>query len=524
MSDRSHSESPHVALLKSAATKVAADDNTAVGERLIEATDNYVEHLERGEVPTPPPSDGKNLEVETYLAYLHHRKAHGKISDNSAVQADLEEQLRRFTYGNPKWQQMFVEYVEYYWQYPFHTAQAPIYRSWKDAEPNGDINFGVIDWQLPADATVAIIGDIGTGTDVAAAALIAAMSFEPDAILHMGDVYFSGTEFEMQRRYVDPLKEVFQSVGRQVPVFGVPGNHEYFTGAVPYLNMLDSGALAVERSQRQQASYFSLRTEDNGWQFQGIDTGFHGHYMDAPKVVQQTIADYIHDGEIGVTPSPHPEWPQGINPHFNLASGENLPFCDPTKAPPMVRARSDEVTWHRHHINTFPGRSLLLSHHQLYSTNQVCGIAQSTKNGELDPVDRNRIGVNTELWRQFGSHFGSSIAGWIWGHEHNLVIYEDNFIPAGWPPSSSGAWRALPKGRCAGHTAIPVATSSKPYERKHPVAIHEPEIRLDAIDGWFNRGFEILELAGSGKPAQLTFYQLDGADPTPHQLFSEQIH
>ena len=157
------------------------------------------------------------------------------------------------------WQNMFDEYVKYYWAYPHHSGGVPHYRSWKDpAFGNRNPNYGVIEWRLPSHATVALIGDIGTGTDIAAAVLVAALSFRPDVILHVGDVYYSGTRFEFAHYFVGLLLSVFESQGIRPPVFTLPGNHEYFTGAVPYFECLDSNQLIVDASQQQAASYFSF--------------------------------------------------------------------------------------------------------------------------------------------------------------------------------------------------------------------------------------------------------------------------
>ena len=122
-----------------------------------------------------------------------------------------------------------------------------------------------------------MLGDIGTGTDEAAATLAAGLSFDPDVILHVGDVYFSGTHFEFANRFIGLFETVMKARKRRIPVFGVPGNHEYFTGNLAYFAWLDGGRLKGGASRRQRASYFALRTEDDGWQFLGMDTGYYGH-------------------------------------------------------------------------------------------------------------------------------------------------------------------------------------------------------------------------------------------------------
>ena len=516
-----HYESPHVALWKSCAAQVVAetlgagDPTTEVDSAhpIILATDRHCRAMMSNQPLHPPPADSEDeAAVAAYLSFLYHRKAHARLDDDAELEADLDRQTKEFTFGNPLWQQMFEQYLQYYWQYPSHAGGQPRYRSWQAPEHGaGDLDYAIVDWRLPDDARVAIVGDIGTGTDEAAAVLVAALSFEPHAIVHLGDVYFSGTDFEMEHRLVGMVERVRRSTGSEVPFFTVPGNHEYFTGAGPYLRTLDAGRLTVQPSRRQVASYFCLRTEDDGWQFLGLDTGYQGHYMNVPPAARQAALEHLHVAGAAVS--------------------------DPTAALDQVRVREDELAWHLDKMSGFAGRTVLLSHHQLYSALQVCGTAQSLLGGDasgqptadrtrVDPADYDREWVNTGLWRQFGPCFGDQVSAWIWGHEHNLLIFEDNYRPADWPvdtPEATDTFKALPKGRCAGHSAIPVAQSEGPYQRKYPVPTVSSDVQLGLTDGWYNHGFQIMRLDGRGNPAELTYYQVAGADPTPEQIYTEQV-
>jgi len=130
------------------------------------------------------------------------------------------------------------------------------------------------------------------------------------------------------------------------------------------------------------------------------------------------------------------------------------------------------------------------------------------------------------LWRQLGSAFGDKIVAWIWGHEHNLGIYQDNYRPSDWPtntPDAQQIFKTLPKGRCAGHSAIPVQQSEAPYAQKFPVPLKSPELTLGLSNGWYNRGFQLLELAGAGKPGRISYFEVADADSIPSPIFVEQI-
>jgi Calcineurin-like phosphoesterase len=540
-----HFEVPHLALWKSCVAEVLAGrlgqcHTNAAGidldHPLMRATDRYCRSMAENKPLSKPPTDSTDEEaVLAYLSYLHHRRAHARIAGNPTIEADIEKQTQEYKFGNPLWQQMFEEYFKYYWQYPLHKGGSPKYRSWQaDDAGKGDLNYGVIKWRLPANARIAIVGDIGTGTDMAAAVLSAALTFNPDVVLHLGDVYFSGTSFETEHRLVGLIRSV---LGRQrVPLFTVPGNHEYFTGGISFLAALDAGHLVVEDTQQQVASYFCLRTADDGWQFLGLDTGYNGHYMNVPPSAQQAVLERLHVGKVESSTTIDPHWPRAFNPYFSRAAAPDLPIQnpniqDPTSPPPQVTLRPDEAAWHQDKLAKFPGRSILLSHHQLYSALQQCGIAQaqlpqSGGSSKPDPNDWNRTWINTGLWRQLGSAFGDKVAAWIWGHEHNLGIYQDNYRPADWPVNSPDAqqiFKTLPKGRCAGHSAIPVQQSEAPYLQKFPVPLKSPELTLGLSNGWYNRGFQLLELAGAGKPGRISYFEVADADSIPSPIFVEQV-
>ncbi|HEY0994145.1 MAG TPA: metallophosphoesterase [Kofleriaceae bacterium] len=533
-----HFECPHLALWKSCVAEVLAKHTGEAGHAagidtghpMMQGTDRYCRLMLNNRPIEKPPADSDEVAVHAYLSYLHHRRAHAKIADDARLEADIERQTQEYKYGNPLWQQMYIQYFEYYWQYPYHKGEKPHYRSWQAPEwGRGDRQYGVIQWKLPARARVAIVGDIGTGTDVAAAVLVAALQFKPDAILHVGDIYYSGTPFETTHRLVGLVRSVLHSDRARVPFFTVPGNHEYFTGAVSYLRALDSDKLIAQPSQRQVASYFCLRTEDDGWQFLGMDTGYHGHYMNVPPAAQQAALERLHLGKVSEPAcAGDPHWP-AHNPYFRSAGRADLPVKD-TTAQSQVVVRPDELAWHLDKLSSFPGRSILLSHHQLYSAHDPVGTAQRQRTGAdgktaLDPTDINREWINTGLWRQFGPTFGDRVAAWIWGHEDNLDIYQDGYRPADWPTTGEAVeiFKTLPKGRCCGHSAIPVAQTETPYKQNYPVPLARHDLELDLTAGYYNHGFELLELAGAGQPARLSYFQVAGADPTPLPIYVEQV-
>ena len=212
------------------------------------------------------------------------------------------------------WAQCAINYAKYLWS----GSGTPTYVNWQDQKPPTP-SFGVLEFRLPAKCKVLMLGDWGARmTDNVAMLRQALKRFKPDAIIHLGDVYYSGTQFECKRNVLDVMDQLVNELGLQrPPFFAIPGNHEYYSGGAGFYEMigqLNSGIAGA----RQQASYFCLRTQPDQWQFLAMDTGYNDHIPGLP-----------------VGP--------GLQP--------------------------SEITWHRDKLEKFAGSTILLSHHQLFSAN-----------------------------------------------------------------------------------------------------------------------------------------------------------
>jgi hypothetical protein len=261
-----------------------------------------------------------------------------------------------------------------------------------------------------------------------------------------------------------------------------------------------------------------------------MDTGYNGHYMNVAKGAKEATLKYLHIGEVSTPTSDDPHWPKTHNPYFLHPDEANLPQKDTTEPVPMVTLRPDEAKWHQDKLKNFKGRSVLLSHHQLYAALDVCGLPQKKlADGTPDPADFNRIWLNTGLYEQVGPWFKDKVAAWIWGHEHNLLIFGDNYRPADWPvPAADSPYaKTLPIGRCAGHSAIPVQDTEQPYKVNYPVPLKRSDLKLGLTtvgkDNWYNHGFQLLQLAGAGNPGLLSYFQVELDNNTPMPLYMEQI-
>lgn len=364
---------------------------------------------------------------------LFHKLAEARAADNPI----LEQSLRMAIKATPEidydeetiWQDVAEYFVDIY-----RFFKRPAYRSWQK-EGDGDINYGLIEWRLPANATVAILADWGTGTREAIQVLRAACIFDPDAIIHLGDIYTTGLTDECEDNFLSPMRKhaISSRTGEQIPVFNLAGNHDYYSGGHGFhwlLDELNTGTKA------QRSSYFALRSEDDGWQFLATDTGYNAR------------KDLLLAHDMGSVP------------------------------------REDEIPWLHHKLRSFEGRTFLLSHHQAFSNHDRLG-------GDPDePPEKDAI--NKRLIKIFQPYF-NQIAGWFWGHEHNLAIYHE-FMGV--------------KGRCVGHGARPVSIR-KFLDLPEP-SIPVEKVRLDtAGDGrHYNHGFELIRLNGRGNPADVIYYEV----------------
>jgi hypothetical protein len=269
-------------------------------------------------------------------------------------QADKVQQLNdalAFGTCDPKWTEAVNEYVKYFVaeheKIPYRPAPA-------DAAQLPPL-------ALKANATVALIADAGTGTPEAIALLEKVAAHQPDVVVHLGDIYYSGTQDECQKYFLDLCNQVFGRAARPLPIFTMTGNHDMYAGGQGYywlIDQLNQPPLAPP-GQAQMTSFFALRS--SGWQLLAMDTG-------------------LHDCDV-----------------FDVATSETF-------------LESAELAWHSHWIDNAGGRrTILLSHHQLFSAFSAIG----TKD------DRS---LNTTLLAQLGSRLGK-VDAWFWGHEHNLEIY-----------------------------------------------------------------------------------------------------
>jgi len=159
----------------------------------------------------------------------------------------------------------------------------------------------------------------------------------------------------------------------------------------------------------------------------------------------------------------------------------------------------DELEWHCARIKEFPGRTILLSHHQMFSAFSPIGSS--------DQAGR-RSAINPNLLKAFNTMKDAGrISAWFWGHEHTLSIYNP--------------FAGLQKGRCLGHGAVPVSTLDKndplPGFDRTPTVV--PNTQLKHQGGVYAHGYAVLTLAPDS--CSVEYYQdLDGQAA---QIYTEML-
>lgn len=344
---------------------------------------------------------------------------------------ELEDSLR-FSTCDPLWAEAVTEYVKYFdvdkGEIPYRASTGP-----DDPAP----------LPLPENATVALIADWGTGTPEAKALLERVAAHRPDVLIHLGDVYYSGTETEYTQYLFNMINEVMgRGPSRPLAVFGLTGNHCMYSGGDPFYAMIDklNQPPLAPPGQIQTHSFFNLRS--SGWQILGMDTG-------------------LHDSDV-----------------FDVAT--DLTYLEDT-----------ELAWHKSQIANAGGRrTILLSHHQLFSAFSPIG-----------PKDNGDRSMNGLLKSQFDDVLGQ-VDAWLWGHEHNLEIYAPY---AGLERGRCIGCSAVPVfvtqepyKSCVGGK-IPLLPASP--------AVPGVPVMLGTTGSVYNHGYVILKLDDAGRTATLSYYQ-----------------
>jgi hypothetical protein len=110
--------------------------------------------------------------------------------------------------------------------------------------------------------TLGLLGDFGTGL-YGAPVCARSIAADPDVyhlLLHLGDVYYSGLDDEVQDRFLNVWPQVKGAMSR-----ALNGNHEMYTGGHGYFD-------SILPAFGQTSSYFAL--QNDFWLLVGLDTSY----------------------------------------------------------------------------------------------------------------------------------------------------------------------------------------------------------------------------------------------------------
>ena len=354
---------------------------------------------------------------------------------------------------------------------------------------------------VPANSRFILLGDWGTSMDDAEAMLEAiwaslyATASSPIIFLHLGDIYYSGLPVECQQNFYQVFARVRQSLiqrygshfensAAQSKIYLIPGNHEYYSEGYGYYQLVDQ--LNGELGTGQLCSFFCLRSDDNRWQFLGMDTGQADHNAFEPiaEKIRNVLLPLVQAAIYRYVVFPFNIWAsQWVASIVQEYTG---PFAPTLKA--------TELTWHQARIEETTAQTILLSHHQLFSGVQ-----------EID--HRTPQFINTYLKSEFGPYFFNKVAAWYWGHEHSYALYQAGLF-------------GLNKGRLLGSSSFEVSEGTDhPYQVVYPEVPFAGFTHPNQTNGYYDHTCAVLAFEpNQGQLALVTYYGFPSwgqQDPPP---------
>lgn len=349
-------------------------------------------------------------DIPKICASLGMRYLEALISGDASRAERIKEQMTGGT-CDPGWASTLTEYAKYFGV--SGTRNKIPYR------PPSEIGARTI--EIGSGSKIALFGDWGTGAAPARRILSSIKEKRPDVLLHLGDIYYSGTSDECAANFAGVIESVYGD--QRIPAYTLAGNHDMYSGGHGYYDLigkLNDGNLA------QKTSFFCLRTSDEAWQILAMDTGLHDY---SPLSVTDALT-YVEE---------------------------------------------EEQAWLEDRVREFGGRTILVSHHQLFSA--FSQIGKPAKDGKLLPYNPGLLALLRRLQAV------GDVAAWFWGHEHNLCVYQ--------------SFLGLDRGRCVGHGAIPIFEEENPYAvikalSDAPKLVKGSKLRVQ--DGAFEHGYAIIRL------------------------------
>jgi hypothetical protein len=129
-------------------------------------------------------------------------------------------------------------------------------------------------YTMPDYTKIGMAADWGTGTNEAEKVALQIKAANPDYTIHLGDIYYTGSEQEVDENFLGFKVSDYEPVAwprGSKGTFALCGNHEMYTNGNSYYDVL-----LPELDQK--ASYFCI--QNSHWRIIGIDTAYNSTGLD----------------------------------------------------------------------------------------------------------------------------------------------------------------------------------------------------------------------------------------------------
>lgn len=303
---------------------------------------------------------------------------------------------------------------------------------------------------------VGLLGDWGTGGQAAAQVMSTLVAADPDCLIHLGDVYYSGAPQtdptgdytalgEEQDRLVSPWPSGYE--GRS---FALNSNHEMYCGAQGLFN---DALLAQGTTFGAQNGYTMFALKVGDWTLLGLDSAYNGTSLD-------------------------------LFMYGNLGSAQNGNAVT-------------QIQWIQK-LKLDPAKTIVLTHHTGFDFD--CSTATQSK--------------FAPFWQQVRGALGGDPYAWYWGHVHNGIVYTNPVTIA-----SSPAFTTNTYCRCLGHGGLPfgVATGLQVGANNVEWFATAREASMNGVDLVYNGCVGLaFVLDGQNNVTSITeFFMNTDPDPSP---------
>ena len=163
-------------------------------------------------------TDVSKRELISTCAQLYVGLAAAKATGNDERARELEAEIQ-YSVCDPLWAKTLFEFDSDKPEIPYrHHESLDDY-----VLPLGP----QLDTSAPERVKLAFVADWATGTALAKNVMRCIGEQRPDVVIHLGDVYYSGTKEEMNDHF---LKVVREYLPEQTQVFNLAGNHDLYAG------------------------------------------------------------------------------------------------------------------------------------------------------------------------------------------------------------------------------------------------------------------------------------------------------